>query len=71
MKYLCLVYLDAERWSACNDAECAEYAVQIAASQRKLMAGPLHPTRTATAVRMLQVHAGVSTKTPTFAEVTP
>ena len=52
MKYLCLVYLDAERWSACNDAECAEYAAKVAASQRLLAAEPLHPTHTATTVRV-------------------
>jgi hypothetical protein len=52
MKYLCLVYLDAEHWSACNDAECAEYAAQVAASQRMLAAEPLHPIHTATTVRV-------------------
>jgi hypothetical protein len=52
MKYLCLVYLDAEHWSACNDAECAEYAAKVAAGQRMLAAEPLHPTHTATTVRV-------------------
>ncbi len=52
MKYLCLVYLDAERWAACSDAECADYVQQLAARQRLLAAEPLHPTHTATTVRV-------------------
>ena len=52
MKYLCLVYLDAQHWSVCNDAECADYAAQVAAGQRLLAAEPLHPTHTATTVRV-------------------
>jgi hypothetical protein len=52
MKYLCLVYLDAEHWSACNDAECADYAAQVAASQRMLAGEPLQPIHTATTVRV-------------------
>ena len=52
MKYLCLVYLDAEHWDACSDIICAEYAQQIADSQRLLAAEPLHGTHTATTVRV-------------------
>ena len=52
MKYLCLVYLDAEHWSACSDAECADYARQLAESRRLLAADPLHPAHTATTVRV-------------------
>lgn len=52
MKYLCLVYLDAERWAACSDAECADYAQQLGVGQRLLAAEPLHPTHTATTVRV-------------------
>lgn len=52
MKYLCLVYLDAEHWSACPDADCAAYAQQLAGGQRMLAAEPLHPTHTATTVRV-------------------
>ncbi len=52
MKYLCLVYLDAERWAACSDAECADYVQQLAAGQRLLAAEPLHRTHTATTVRV-------------------
>jgi hypothetical protein len=52
MKYLCLVYLDQEHWNACPDAICADYAQQLAESQRLLAAEPLHPTHTATTVRV-------------------
>ncbi|CAN5118777.1 YciI family protein [soil metagenome] len=52
MKYLCLVYLDAEHWGACSDAECADYAQQLVAGQSMLAAEPLHPTHTATTVRV-------------------
>jgi hypothetical protein len=52
VKYLCLVYLDAEHWSACNDRECADFAQQLAESGRLLGADPLHPTHTATTVRV-------------------
>ena len=40
MKYLCLVYLDAEHWNACSDNVCADYAQQVAGSGR-LLAGQL------------------------------
>ena len=52
MKYLCLVYLDAERWAACSDAQCADYVEQLAAGRHLLAAEPLHPTHTATTVRV-------------------
>ena len=52
MKYLCLVYLDAERWAACSDLECADYVHKLAAGQRLLAAEPLHPAHTATTVRV-------------------
>lgn len=52
MKYLCLVYLDAAHWSACPDSVCADYAQQLAGSQRLLAAEPLHATHTATTVRV-------------------
>ena len=52
MKYLCLVYLDAERWSAGSDAECLAVAQQLADDRRLLAAEPLHPTHTATTVRV-------------------
>jgi len=52
MKYLCLIYLDQENWDACPDATCAAYAQQVAESQRLIAAEPLHPTHTATTVRV-------------------
>jgi hypothetical protein len=52
MKYLCLVYLDAEHWSACNDHVCADYVQQLAEGRRLLGGEPLHPTHTATTVRV-------------------
>lgn len=54
MKYLCLVYLDAEHWNACSDNVCADYAQQVAGSGRLLAAEPLHGTHTATTVRVRQ-----------------
>ena len=52
MKYLCLVYLSQENWSACPDATCFAFAEQLAASGRMLAAEPLHPVGTATTVRV-------------------
>lgn len=52
MKYLCLVYLDQENWSACPDGSCFEYAQQLVESGRMLAAEPLHPADTATTVRV-------------------
>ena len=52
MKYLCLVYLDAEHWSACPDADCAAYAQRLADGRGLLAAEPLHPVHTATTVRV-------------------
>ncbi len=52
MKYLCLVYLDPEHWSACPDKTCFEFAKGLAASGRMLAAEPLHPAHTATTVRV-------------------
>ena len=52
MKYLCLVYLDAEHWNACSDADCADYVKQLASSQNLVAGEPLHPVHTATTVRV-------------------
>lgn len=52
MKYLCLVYLDAERWNACGDGVCADYVKELVAGRRLVAAEPLHPTHTATTVRV-------------------
>lgn len=52
MKYLCLVYLDQENWSACPDDSCFQFVQQLAQEQRLLAAEPLHPVHTATTVRV-------------------
>jgi hypothetical protein len=56
MKYLCLVYLDQEHWSACPDHECANYAQQLSDSKRLIAGEPLHPVDTATTVRVRNGH---------------
>ncbi len=52
MKYLCLVYLDAEHWHACSDQICMDYVRELQAGQRLVGGEPLHPTHTATTVRV-------------------
>ncbi len=52
MKYLCLVYLDAEHWNACNDQVCMDYVRDLQTSQQLVGGEPLHPTHTATTVRV-------------------
>lgn len=52
MKYLCLVYLDAENWHACPDPHCHDYASALAARGQMLAGAPLHPVATATTVRV-------------------
>ena len=52
MKYLCLVYLDQENWSACPDTICAAYGQELTDSRQLLAAEPLHPAHTATTVRV-------------------
>ncbi len=52
MKYLCLVYLDQENWSACSDTVCADYGQALTDSRNLLAAEPLHPAHTATTVRV-------------------
>jgi hypothetical protein len=56
MKYMLLIYLDENGLSETDRAECyqesAEFAVQLSKSGQYLGAGPLHPTSTATSVRM-------------------
>jgi hypothetical protein len=52
MKYLCLVYLDAEHWSACSDKECFDYVGKLNEGRQYLAGEPLHPTHTATTVRV-------------------
>ncbi len=52
MKYLCLVYLDEENWSACPDEVCFAYGEQLRKSLHLLAAEPLHPVSRATTVRV-------------------
>lgn len=52
MKYLCLVYLDKEHWSACSDDMCAAYGKSLQETGYLLAAEPLHPVQTATTVRI-------------------
>lgn len=52
MKYLCLVYLAKEKWSACPDAVCFEAAQGMQTSGHLLAAEPLHPVETATTLRV-------------------
>ena len=52
MKYLCLVYLSKEKWSACPDEICFEAAKGLQASGQLLAAEPLHPVETATTLRV-------------------
>jgi hypothetical protein len=56
MKYMLLIYLDENGLSEPERASCyqesAEYAVQLSKTGNYLGAGPLHPTSTATSVRV-------------------
>ena len=52
MKYLCLVYLEKEKWSAVPDRECADCGEGLRRNGALLAAEPLHPVETATTVRV-------------------
>jgi hypothetical protein len=56
MKYMLLIYLDENGLTEGERAECyeksAQFAVQLSKSGQYLGAGPLHPTSTATSVRV-------------------
>jgi len=52
MKYLCLVYLDEQKWNAVPDSECAACGAGLRSSGVLLAAEPLHPVETATTVRV-------------------
>ena len=52
MKYLCLVYLDRENWSAVPDRECFASGESFRQAGMLLAAEPLHPVETATTVRV-------------------
>ena len=52
MKYLCLVYLSPEHWSSVPDSACAAYGQTLRDGGHMLGGTPLHPTSTATTVRV-------------------
>src|ERR1700681_4055461 len=56
MKYMLLIYLDEDGLSETDRAQCygesAQFAVQLSKTGQYLGAGPLHPTSTATSVRV-------------------
>jgi hypothetical protein len=52
MKYLCLVYLSKEKWSACPDQVCFECGKSLQESGHLLAAEPLQPVETATTLRV-------------------
>jgi hypothetical protein len=54
MKYLCLVYLEKDKWSAVPDAECANCGQSLRDRGVLVAAEPLHPVETATTVRVRQ-----------------
>jgi len=66
MKYLCLVYLDQENWSACPDDRCAAYGQELVDRGKLLAAEPLHDISTATTVRVR--NGSVSVTDGPFAE---
>jgi hypothetical protein len=66
MKYLCLVYLAPDVWSACPDSTCAAYAQTLKDGGKLLDGQPLHPTHTATTVRVR--NGAVSVTDGPFAE---
>jgi hypothetical protein len=56
MKYMLLIYLDENGLSETEREECyvdsAQFAVELSKTGQYLGAGPLHPTSTATSVRV-------------------
>ena len=52
MKYLCLVYLDDDKWSAVPDSECAQYGQGLRDSGHWVTGQALQPRHTATTVRV-------------------
>lgn len=52
MKYLCLVYLAPDVWSAAPDSTCMAYGQQLRDSGHFISGTPLHPVDTATTVRV-------------------
>ena len=52
MKYLCLVYLEKDKWNAVPDGECATCGEGFRDRGVLLAAEPLHPVETAATVRV-------------------
>jgi len=52
MKYLCLVYLEKDKWHAVPDRECRDCGESLRDGGTLLAAEPLHPVETATTVRV-------------------
>jgi hypothetical protein len=52
MKYLCLVYLERDKWDAVPDRECANCGDDLRRSGALVAAEPLHPVESATTVRV-------------------
>jgi hypothetical protein len=52
MKYLCLVYLDRDNWSAVPDRECAACGDSLRSRGVLVAAEPLYPVDAATTVRI-------------------
>lgn len=52
MKYLCLVYLEKDKWHAVPDRECANCGSGLKERGVLVAAEPLHPVETATTVRV-------------------
>src|SRR5689334_1129570 len=52
MKYLCLVYLSPEHWNSAADEDCFACGNRLRESGHFLGGQPLHPTHTATTVRV-------------------
>jgi hypothetical protein len=52
VKYLCLVYLSPDQWNAAADSTCMNYGNQLRDSGHLITGTPLHPTHTATTVRV-------------------
>jgi hypothetical protein len=52
MKYLCLVYLEREKWHAVPDRECNDCGDDFRERGVLVAAEPLHPVETAATVRV-------------------
>jgi hypothetical protein len=66
MKYLCLVYLEADKLRAVADSECHAFSQTVASSGRRIAAEALQPVETARTVRVR--NGKVSTTDGPFSE---